>query len=71
MTDEPRAALAYIQKENLGEISNTADDDHMQELFTQMRQYEIYRENYATNIVFDPSNINLSKLSSDVELVRN
>ena len=63
MGDKEREDLVYIQKENIGKISNTADDDHLQELSAQMRQYELYRENYATNIVFDPKNINLSKLS--------
>ena len=61
MEDDKREALVYIQKEKIAKIANTADDDHLQELISQMRKYEMYRENYAANIVFDPSNTHLSK----------
>ena len=51
-----------IQKENIAKISTGVDDDNQHELILQMRQYEMYRDNYVTNIVFDPTNTNLSKL---------
>ena len=62
MEDDKREALVYIQKEKIAKIANTADDDdHLQELISQMRKYKMYRKNYAANIVFDPSNTHLSK----------
>ena len=62
MPDDVSEALAYIQKENIAKISTGVNDDNQQELILQMRQYEMYRDSYATNIVFDPTNTNLSKL---------
>ena len=62
MPDKKKEDLAYIQKENIAKISTGVDDDNQQELILQMRQYEMYRDNYVTNIVFDPTNTNLSKL---------
>ena len=61
MSKKERDALAYIQKENIAKISTGANDDKHEVLMSQMRQYEIYRDNYATNIVFDQTNTNLSK----------
>ena len=61
MDRKAREALLYIQKEKIAKISTGANDNKQEELISQMRQYEIYRDNYAANIVFDPTNSNLSK----------
>ena len=39
------------------------ESDHRRELFAQMEQYEMYKKNYARNIVFDPAGLSLSMLN--------
>ena len=66
MDRKAREALIYIQKEKFAKI---LPDNEKQELMSQMRQYEIYRDKYAANIVFDPANSNLSKFFITLRLV--
>ena len=62
MREEDRQTqLGYILKSKIGRTS--VDSDHRRELFAQMEQYEVYKKSYARDIVFDPAEPCLSKLS--------
>ena len=54
--------LAYILKTS--NAKSSADEGYQQELFQQMKQYEMYKKKYANNIIFDPTKTELSKLNS-------
>ena len=51
--------LAYILKSEVAKSST--ESGVQQELISEMNKYKQYRNNYATNIVFDPTKVDLSK----------
>ena len=50
--------LDYILKTTISKTS--LESKHKQELDAQIRQYELYKNNFSKDIVFDPTKIGLS-----------
>ena len=62
MMDEDRQTqLGYILQSTIARTSKKSDD--RRELFAQMRQYEVYKNDFARDIVFDPAEPFLSMLN--------
>ena len=57
--EDKQARLSYILESNIAKTS--LESKHRQELAYQMRQYEKYKQEFARNIVFDPTKAGLSK----------
>ena len=57
-----RERLTHILKANIARSSPETED--RQELIRQMKQYQMYKTNYARNIVFGPTKNSLSELTS-------
>ena len=61
MGEEGKNRLAYIlQKSN---ANSSFEEGDQNELIAQMKQYEMYKKEYAGNIIFDPTKTELSKLN--------
>ena len=59
MREEDRQThLAYILKSDIAKAS--FESEHQQELLSQMKEYEMYKRDFARNIVFDPTETDLS-----------
>ena len=59
MREEDRQTqLAYILKSDVARSS--LKSEHWQELLSQMKEYEMYKRDFARNIVFDPTETDLS-----------
>ena len=54
MKKEDKEKLNYILKTTISK------PNHKQELYEQMEQYELYKNNFVKDLFFDPSKIDLS-----------
>ena len=59
LSDKDREDLAFILKSEV--TKSSMESGVQQELISEMNKYKQYRNNFATNIVFDPTKVNLSK----------
>ena len=58
LPEKDKGELDYILKS--GVAKSSVETGVEQELISEMNKYRTYRNNYAMNIVFDPSTENLS-----------
>ena len=58
LPENDKGELDYILKSEVAKSS--VETGVQQELISEMNKYRTYRNNYAMNIVFDPSKENLS-----------
>ena len=62
MREEDRqSSLSLILKSSIAKSSRASD--HLQELDFQIKQYELYKKNFARDIVFNPNESGLSMLN--------
>ena len=61
MPEAGKDRLAYILQSS--NAKSSFEEGYQKELIAQMKQYEMYKKEYAGNIIFDPTKTELSKLN--------
>ena len=66
MEEDRQTQLGYILQSTIARTS--MESGHRQERLSHMRQYELYKKDYASDIAFDPAEPFLSMLNLHIDV---